>query len=34
MSSHDQDRFLGIFPRWAADYGDDVDRGMGVVGVG
>ena len=30
----DEDRVPGIFPRWAADYRDDVERGMGVAGVG
>jgi hypothetical protein len=28
----DEDRVLGIFPRWAADHLDDVDCGMGMAG--
>ena len=29
-----EDQVLGLFPRGAADYRDDVDCGMGVAGVG
>lgn len=29
----DEDRVLGILPRWAADYRDDIVRGISVAGV-